>query len=557
MDRRSFFLLNRKAPASAEQPYAGLRFITSGLAPYAGPWTSAEVAHLLKRTMFGSTKSDIDYFKSLSVSNAVDTLLTISAAPAPPVKTYDNTGIGGGDPELVIAAGTTWVNTPTIDEEANDKRIVSWKAWWTGLLINQNRSITEKLILFWHHHFATEASMYRNGIAAYQHYVLLHQLALGNFKTLVRGVTLDLAMLRYLNGYLNIKDAPDENYGRELQELFTLGKENNPNYTEPDVLAAARVLTGWTIDKATETVKFDPAKHDTTSKVFSSFYGTTITGRSDATAGDAELDDMLTMIFNKKTEVSEFIVRKLYRWFCYYTIDANTETNVIKPLAQLFRNGNWEIKPVLATLFKSEHFFDVLNQGCMIKSPVDLTVGLCREFNIVFPAATDYTHVYNMWGFVQDQGGNMQQNIGDPPGVSGWPAYYQLPQFHEMWINSDTLPKRNIFSDILITIGYMRDNLTLKIDPVAFAKTLPNPGDPNALINDSLAILYRVPLSDASKQAIKKQILLTNQEQDYYWSNAWNAHITNPTNDTAYQVVNMRLQSMYKYFMNLAEYQLS
>ncbi len=110
--------------------------------------------------------------------------------------------------------------------------------------------------------------MYRNGIAAYQHYVLLHQMALGNFKTLVRGVTLDLAMLRYLNGYLNIKDAPDENYGRELQELFTLGKENNPNYTEPDVLAAARVLTGWTIDKATETVKFDPAKHDTTAKHF-------------------------------------------------------------------------------------------------------------------------------------------------------------------------------------------------------------------------------------------------------------------------------------------------
>ncbi len=557
MDRRSFFLLNRKAPAPTEQSYAGLRFITSGLAPYAGPWTTAEVAHLLKRTMFGSTKSDIDYFKSLSVSNAVDTLLTISAAPAPPVKTYDNTGITGGDPELAIAAGTTWVNTPTTDEEANDKRIVSWKAWWTGLLINQNRSITEKLILFWHHHFATEASMYRNGIAAYQHYVLLHQMALGNFKTLVRGVTLDLAMLRYLNGYLNIKDAPDENYGRELQELFTLGKENNPNYTEPDVLAAARVLTGWTIDKATETVKFDPAKHDTTSKAFSSFYGTTIAGRSDATAGDAELDDMLTMIFNKKTEVSEFIVRKLYRWFCYYIIDANTETNVIKPLAQLFRNGNWEIKPVLAMLFKSEHFFDVLNQGCLIKSPVDLTVGLCREFNIAFPAATDHTNVYNMWGFVQNQAGNMQQDIGDPPGVSGWPAYYQLPQFHEMWINSDTLPKRNIFSDILITIGYMRDNLTLKIDPVAFAKTLPNPGDPNALINDSLAILYRVPLSDASKQTIKKQILLTNQEQDYYWTNAWTAHITNPTNDTAYQVVNMRLQSMYKYFMNLAEYQLS
>ncbi|WP_315820503.1 DUF1800 family protein [Paraflavitalea speifideaquila] len=300
MDRRTFFLLNRKASAPAEKAYAGLRFITSGLAPYGGPWTSAEVAHLLKRTMFGSKKADIDYFRSMSVSQAVDALLTTSPAPAPPVKTYDNTGIAGGDAELAIATGSTWVNTPTTDEEANDKRIMSWKAWWAGLMINQDRSITEKLILFWHHHFTTEASMYRNGIAGYRHYVLLHQMALGNFKQLVRGITLDLAMLRYLNGFLNIKDAPDENYGRELQELFTLGKENNPNYTEPDVMAAARVLTGWTIDKATETVKFDPAKHDTNSKAFSSFYGVTIAGRSDATAGDAELDDMLTMIFNKK-----------------------------------------------------------------------------------------------------------------------------------------------------------------------------------------------------------------------------------------------------------------
>lgn len=559
MDRRAFLQLKRKADIPSEKPYAGLRRITSGLAPYAGPWTTAEVAHLLKRTMFGAKKEDIDYFRSMSVSQAVDALLTISPAPAPPVKHYDNTGIAGGDPELSIAAGATWVNTPTADEEANEKRVGSWKIWWTGLLINQDRSITEKLVLFWHHHFATESFMYRNGIAAYRHYGLLHQMALGNFKQLVRNITLDLAMLRYLNGYLNVKQAPDENYARELQELFTLGKENNPNYTEVDVIAAARVLTGWTIDPATETVIFDPLKHDTDSKVFSSFYGgATIAGRSDATAGDAELDDLLTMIFNKKTEVSEFIVRKIYRWFCYYIIDGPTETNVIKPLAQLFRDGNWEIKPVLATLFKSEHFFDILNQGCLIKSPIDLTIGLCREFGVQFPATADYVNAYNMWEFVQIQAAAMQQDIGDPPGVSGWPAYYQLPQLHEMWINSDTLPRRNIYSDYLITTGYMRDNIMLKIDPVAFAKTLPNPGNPNALINDSLAILYRVPsLSEASKTTIKKQLLLTGQEQDYYWTDAWTAHTNAPGDMTAFQTVNMRLQSLYKYFMNLAEYQLS
>ena len=558
MDRREFFRLNRKADVLTEEPVDGVRFITTGLTPYSGSWTAAEAAHLLKRTMFGSRKTDIDYFKAMSVSQAVDILLTTAPLPASsPVKNYTNEDIAGGDPELSIAAGATWVNTPSADQEANKKRLQSWKNWWTGLMISQDRSITEKLTLFWHHHFSTEANMYSNGIAGYKHYLLLHQLCLGNFKQLVKGITIDLAMLRYLNGYLNIKDAPDENYGRELQELFTLGKENNPNYTEADVITAARVLTGWTIDPATETVIFDPAKHDPASKTFSSFYNTTIVGRSDATAGDAELDDMLTMIFNKKVEVSEFIVRKLYRWFCYYIIDANTEVNVIKPLAQQFRDGNWEIRPILATLFKSEHFFDVLNQGCMIKSPIDLLVGLCREYNVQFPASADYNNAYNMWEYVQSQAGIMQQNIGDPPSVSGWPAYYQLPQFHEMWINSYTLPLRNLFSDQLITMGYMRNGVTLIIDPIAFAKTLPNPGDPNALINDSVAILYRVPLSDASKAVIKKQILLSNQVQDYYWTNAWNAHINNPGDVTALEVVKMRLQSLYKYFMNLAEYQLS
>src|SRR5262249_18825046 len=157
---------------------------------------------------------------------------------------------------------------------------------------------------------------------------------------------------------------------------------------------AARLLTGWTISETTDVVSFDPAKHDTNSKTFSSFFSSTVVaGQSGATAGDTELDALLNMIFAKQVEVSEFIIRKIYRWFCYYIIDANTENNVIKPLALQFRTGNWEIKPVLATLFKSEHFFDALNQGCLIKSPIDMLVGLCREYNIGFPA--DYAGQYD------------------------------------------------------------------------------------------------------------------------------------------------------------------
>jgi uncharacterized protein (DUF1800 family) len=365
-------------------------------------------------------------------------------------------------------------------------------------------------------------------------------------------------MLRYLNGYLNTNTAPDENYARELQELFTLGKENNPNYTEDDVKAAARVLTGWRIKPEDESVFFKPEAHDTNSKTFSSFYnGTVIAGRSDATGGDAELTDLINMIFSKSVEVSEFIVKKLYTWFCYYTIDADTITNVIQPLAQQFRDGNWEIKPVLATLLKSEHFFDTLNQGCLIKSPIEMIVMMMREFEVVFPDSADYANQYYMWDYLRNQSVLMQQNIFDPPSVSGWPAYYQAPMFYEMWINHDTMPKRERFIDQLIGTGYTRNNIKLIIDPVTFTKNLPNPLDPNVLINDALNILYRVPLSDTSKATIKTQILLTGQADDYYWSNAWNAYLSSPTDMAAYTTVYTRLQTLYKYFMNLAEYQLA
>lgn len=559
MDRREFFTLKRRSEASSPKPFAGLRQIYSGLAPYAGAWTVQEVTHLLKRTMFGAKKADIDYFKAMTPSAAVDALLNVSATlPDPPLKNYDNSDIEGGDGDLSVAAGTTWVNTVSKDGNANAKRNASLKAWWIGNMINQDRTVREKMTLFWHNHFSTETNVYERGTYGYKYSQLLRQSAIGNFKQLVHDVTINVAMLRYLNGYLNSKAAPDENYARELQELFTLGKENDPNYTEDDVKAAAKVLTGWRIKEDTdESVYFDATQHDSTTKTFSSFYGTSIAGRSDATAGETELADMLTMIFNKSEQVSEFIVKKIYRWFCYYTIDADTETNVIKPLAQIFRDNNWEIKPVLSALLKSEHFFDPLNRGCLIKSPVELTVMLVREFEVAIPDASDYANQYNMWDYLRNQGEVMQQNIGDPPSVSGWPAYYQIPMFYEMWINSDTMPKRELFIDQVIGKGYTQNGKTLQIDPVAFAKALSNPGDPNILISDSMDILYQVPVSDTLKGTIKTQILLSGQTQDYYWTNAWNAYLSAPGDATAYQIVYTRLQTLYNYLLNLAEYQLA
>jgi len=555
MDRREFVTAKKKtAPVGTNEPKETIRTF-SGLTPYNGPWTSNEVIHLLKRTMFGSTPDDINYFLGLGLNQSVDTLLTVSATPpAPPVKNYNNNNIPATDPDYNIPMGQTWVTINTTD--ADGQRRNSLKAWWMGLMINQERNIREKMTLFWANHFSIETNDLGRMIWAYNCNALCRRNALGNFKQFVKDITLDAAMLRYLNGYLNISTAPDENYARELQELFTLGKENDPNYTEDDVKKAARVLTGWKINANTNTYSFNSGQHDTTSKQFSSFYNNTvITGRSGATAGDLELTDLINMIFSKSTEVSRFIVKKLYRYFVYYKIDSATETNVIAPLAQLLVSNNWEIKPVLSALFKSEHFFDVVNQGCYIKSPVDLVVSVCREFGIVFPNATDYVNAYNMWSFMQSYAALLQQNIGDPPNVAGWAAFYQAPQFHETWINADTYPRRNLFTDTMIGPGYTRSGQKIIIDPVAFTKKLSNPSDPNILLNDALRILFRIDLSATSKTALKNQILLSNQAQDYYWTNAWAAYISNPT-AANYQVVYTRLRDLYKYLMDLAEYQL-
>ena len=557
MDRRAF-LGARKKMTSPDVSLFKVTRTSSGLAPYTGTFGANEVIHLLKRTMFGATKADVDYFRTKTLAQAVNELLTVPALPAPPVKNYSSS-VTAGDPDIAIPAGSTWVNINTTDGGIDSLRISSLKSWWMGLMINQNRSIQEKLVLFWHNHFSTETSGVGRAIWCYQNNSVLRKNATGNFKQFVKDITLDTGMLRFLNGYLNTNTAPDENYGRELQELFTIGKGTDnatPPYAEADVKAAAKVLTGWTINSTTNTASFTTTKHDINNKQFSSFYNNTVIAGRSGTTGANELDDMLNMIF-ATNELALFLCRKLYRWFVYYDIDSNTEANVIAPLAQVFRNNNYEIKPVLDVLFKSQHFFDVLNQGCQIKSPVEMTVSLCREFGVVFPPDTDYVNAYYMWDYIRSTGSNLQQNIGDPPNVAGWAPYYQGPQFYEIWINSDTFPKRNQFTDTMANSGYTRNGKNIKIDFVTFAKSMPNPGDPNVLIDDSVTYLFRLPLTKASKDQLKTDILLSGQVQDHYWTDAWLAYIANPNDTANATIVKNRLRDLYQYLMKLAEYQLA
>lgn len=523
-----------------------------GLAPYKGTWNKATAKHLLKRLQFGAKKSDIDYMLSKGMVGAVNELLNPTTPyPAPPLNDYSSATVI----DTTVVLGATWVNNFNTDGTVNSYRRLGLKKWLVGQMINQDRSITEKMCLFWANHFSTESDVIAYGNYVFTHHDTIRKNCLGNFKQLIKLITTDPGMLRYLNGYLNTKTAPDENYGRELQELFTLGKNVAVKYTEDDVKAAAKVLTGWRIN-STYSVYFEPTVHDTTNKQFSAYYNNKIITGKTLAAGATETDELISMIF-ERPEVAKFICRKIYQFFVYYYIDDTIETNIITPLADIFIKNNFEIKPVLDALFKSEHFYDSLYFGCQIKSPIEHVVTCIREYNIVFPnAVTDYADAYYLFNNMLNQMISIGQNPTDPPNVAGWPAYYQTPEYYELWINADTLPKRNKFTDLMVESGYTRNAKKVVINPIDFAKSISaNPSDPNILIDDLFSFLLSTDVTTAFKANLKKQILLSGQVSDYYWTDAWNNYLTTPTTIN-FNIVNVRLKTLLKYIMNMPDYQL-
>jgi uncharacterized protein (DUF1800 family) len=528
---------------------------TPSLNAYSGAWNQPVVKHLLKRTLFGVKRSDLTFFQSLGLAGSVNQLLNDSLPlPSPPVKEYNSST--AANPDNLVAAGQTWVNDSNTDGTVASLRRASFKKWWVGNMINQDRTLREKMTLFWHNHFSTESADVANAQFIIKHHNLLRSKALGNIKQLTRDITLDPAMLVYLNGQNNNKVAPDENYAREIQELFVIGKGPAAKFTEDDVKTAAKLLTGWRNNFTTFNSYFDSTRHDTTNKQFSAFYGNRlITGRTGATAGDLELNDFLDMLFSNE-EAALFLCRRLYRWFIYYEITPEVESNIIVPLASIMRLSNYDVKPVLQKLLLSEHFYDAMNMGCQIKSPIDMLMGMMREFEVKFPTVDQYVTNYGLWNLHVTYFNNLQQNIGDPPDVSGWKAYYQEPGFYEYWINTDTLPKRIQYLDYLVTTGYTLNGFKMIVDVIAYAKGFASPGDPNLLIDDIVEHLLGVPISASHKAQLKKDILLSGQSQDYYWTNAWDTYISSPSNATNTKYVTTALTNLIKYFVDLPEYQL-
>ena len=536
--------------ANKEMPH-GYAKATATLTPYSGTWTETQAIHLLRRATFGVKAQDVNMLSTMTMDQAVNYLLNnLNPNPAPPVNNYNDTY---QDP-TGVAMGQTWVNAAYGDGSVNSLRRASLKAWWSGLIINENLSIQEKMNFFWHNHFATQTNVVGDARMCYNYHAMLRANSLGNFKTLVTSVTKDPAMLQYLNGYLNNKNAPDENYGRELQELFTVSKYNSPNYTEDDIKAAAKVLTGWKINTSTLTSYFDPAQHDTGNKSFSSFYGNTVINGQSGMAGANETDQLINMIFNK-FETAKYICSKLYRFFVYYNIDATVDANVITPLANLLVSSNFEIKPVVSALLKSAHFYDVNSMGCYVRTPLEYILGTFRTFNVELPASYTVADTYNVWNYLRNYALNIGQDLGDPPNVAGWPAFYQTPQYYELWINSATLPNRMLFTDIAVNSGLSNcPSMNIKLDVLNFTKQCPNAADADALIDYVCFILLGAAAS-ATEHDNLKSILLSAQQNNSYWSDAWNEYMSNP-NVANTATVETRLRSMYTYIMRLAEHHL-
>jgi uncharacterized protein (DUF1800 family) len=533
---------------------------TAALDPYTGPWTEKEAIHLLRRVMYGVKKSDVDKVVSQGLQAALRDLLVVDAAPSPPLNIYSTAQ--KPDPDIPFAQ--PFHNAPinaALPPEYYQARTDAVKAWWVGNMIHQKPTITEKMTFFWHNHFAIEADIVQIAQATHQYYMLLRSNCLGNFKSLAKLVTLNPAMLRYLNGYLNTKDAPDENYARELQELFTVGKGPDSKYTEEDVRAAAKILTGYRINPFVMPLSyfFDFTQHDTSNKQFSSFYGNKVITGKFFSQGEQELDELINMLFDN-IETARHICRKLYRFFVYYEIDDTIEQTVIRPLADYFRQQNFDIKKVVERLLSSQHFFDTALMGCVIKSPLDYAVGMCREFDIEIPkASNDETLIkqYVSWGAVAVLSAYQGLNIAQPPVVAGWQAWYQLPQYHEIWINSDSLANKNrVAEGITSPNGIPFLNIVLKIDPTIFAAQMPNPRSAIELVKDSVRYLYNHDLSDTSYEYFKSN-LISGYPNDSYWTLAWEQYAADPNDAALKNAVVTRLNALYNEILSQAEYHLS
>jgi hypothetical protein len=534
---------------------------------YSGNWTSIQARHLLRRTTFGPSIQMVNTAVNLGLSGTIDQLFTPLPMPSPPLKSIPD-GTGGNqlnDPGATY--GQTWVNAapfPNINPPMLRNRILRSRSKslysWTILQMHySNISIREKLALFWHNHFVVA-----DGTIAHREYIyykLLRSFALGNFKELTKEVTIDTGMLLYLSGSENTNVAPNENYSRELLELFTIGKGelvapgDYTNFTEADVIAMARVLTGWQVlpiaNANTLTAQFTASRHTPGSKQLSFRFNNAVISEN----GAQEYRDLIDVIF-QQNECSRFIMRKLYRWFVHHDITAEIETNIIEPLALILRNNDYEIAPALQVLLKSEHFYNAT--ACMIKSPIDLIMSATRGLGINPPQGNveaEYNHAFDFYAMCAD----LEQALFFHPNVAGWKAYYQAPQFDKLWINNLLIPKRHEFCRLMVEGGSfsfnnVNYNITKLIPVLDIVNNITFASNPNVLVNSLAEIMFNYPIT-ANQLTSLKDILIPGLP-DFEWTVEYSDYLNDPANQALAQSVENKLKNLFSVMVRMSEFQI-
>ena len=279
------------------------------------------------------------------------------------------------------------------------------RGWWLTEMLTTPSPLTEKMVLFWHNHFTSSLQKVRSPVLMYRQNLLLRRHALGYFGDMLHEVSKDPAMVVYLDNATNRKGHPNENFAREVMELFTLGEGN---YGEQDVKEAARAFTGWSIDPESGEFVFRRQAHDEDQK--------TVLGRSGNFDGDAVLDILLA-----QPRTADFVVAKLWREF----VSPNPDAAEVRRIARMFRDNRYNIKVALRALLVSDAFYAPQNRAALIKSPIDLIVGTLRQFRYTTGEVTPFLFVSRQLG----------QDLFAPPNVKGWPG-------GEAWINSATLLAR-------------------------------------------------------------------------------------------------------------------
>jgi len=393
---------------------------TAPLDPYVTPLDKYRAAHLYRRLGFSASVQTINTAVGQTAGTLVDTLINeainMPPLPAPPWADWNNS------------------NYPEDDDLARQIRRAQaeeWRTSYTSGLLNNN--LRDRLSFFWSNHLVTELDVYDCTGFLYYYVNCLQRNSIGNFKTFISEMGLTSAMLYYLDGVYNNGNNPNENYARELYELFTLGEGNG--YTEQDIIETARALTGY-VERGEEgctAVTFDPTRFDAGTK--------TILGQT----GNWNYDDVIDILFQERpNEIAGFICGKLYEFFVHpdSADDAGNAQMIIAQLANTMVSNNFEIAPVLSQLFKSQHFFDDEAIGVIIKSPFDIYLNLINE--------TGFAYDNNTLLNVVDTTRMLGQELFDPVDVAGW-------QRDRTWINTNFIIGRWLTVEVYLELFFQNN----------------------------------------------------------------------------------------------------